>query len=82
MHKITEKEYLKWKNTDPSAGVEWQLEKILRVLDQLLMDKSNQMVVKGIAASVLACNCRYLYEEYGMEVSTTYKWKELFEREL
>ena len=82
MRKITEEEYYDWQNRQLANGMEYQMSKILSSLDSLLMDTSNSMSLKGVAAASLACNCRFLLEDYGWEMDTRYKWKELFEVEL
>ena len=82
MRKITEKEYYNWRNSQLDNGMEYQMSKLLSALDSLLMDTIGSMVGKGVAAASLACNCRFLLEDYGWEMNTKYKWKELFEVEL
>ena len=82
MRKITEEEYHNWRNKQLDNGMEYQMTKILYALDSLLMDTSNSMGLKGVAAASLACNCRFLLEDYGWEMNTRYKWKEIFEVEL
>ncbi|CAM0053453.1 hypothetical protein VPHF101_0009 [Vibrio phage F101] len=82
MYKITEEEYYNWRNKQLDTGMEYQVSKILSALGSLLMDTSGSMVVKGFAVASLACNCRFLLEDYGLEMDTKYKWKELFEVEL
>ena len=82
MYKITEEGYYNWRNKQLDNGMEYQMAKILYVLDSLLMDTSNSMDLKGVAAASLAYNCRFLLEDYGWEMDTRYKWKELFEAEL
>ena len=82
MRKITETEYYNWRNKQLDNGMEYQMTKILSALDSLLIDTSNSMSLKGVAAASLAYNCRFLLEDYGWEMDTRYKWKELFEVEL
>ena len=82
MRKITEEEYYDWRNRQLDKGIEHQMSRILTVLDTLLMNKKNSMSSIGVVSACLACNCRFLLEDYGWELDTRYKWKELFEVEL
>ena len=82
MRKITEKEYKKWKSAQGLYGVDYQMSKLLNIVDELIINGNNHLLTLGIACSAMACNCRYLHDKFGVDLVTKYKWKELFEVEL
>lgn len=82
MHKITEKDYRKWENKQKFEGIAYQLETVLSVMDMLVVEKIESKFTLGTACSALAYNCRFLYENFDIDMNTKYNWKELFEDEL
>lgn len=82
MRKITEKEYYKWRDTQSKIDIKVQLANLLLALDEVIVDNIGLMSVKGRSCFVLACYCRFLLEEHGIDVDTKYKWREIFEKEV
>lgn len=78
MIKITEKEYDHWKYQANLQGKEEILLVALNILDNLLCDGESQSV-KGVCRSFIACNARYLEEEYDITFKGWFKWREHFE---
>lgn len=85
MCKITEKEYVTWKEKQDSEGVDYQLSRLISSLDNILVELNNPCTqcisksAKGTGELAIACNVRYILETYGYEYNVWLNWREFFE---
>ncbi len=78
MVKITEKEYARWEYQANLKDKGEILLVTLNMLDNLLCDGESQ-AIKGVCKSFIACNARYLEEEYDITFKGWLEWREYFE---